>query len=437
MQKQQKKMIKLLLGLCFLAWTYADHEAGKSNLCIYHDTKYTCDCARTDENIILPPLSGHVFHISISNCKSIQIPTEFLVNTQGLRSMTFNNIESLVLQQRALSFPQLLSSTRLILEFNNVTIKEIQSHVFNGNIDEIAFTSSKIDVIRPFAFTSMGAYFIRFTDTMIGSVEPQAFKKFSLDQLEFTNSVFLTNLPSKSFYDIEIKDFLKISNTAFRTIYSMAFTSTLVSKMILSYNRFERLDGECFNISIGESVIIKNNTFGWTHPAAFRAISQSEEYYTRRSEKMDMRFTDNSIKQQNGPVALEFNKMFQLTPKNLYYLDDFDCQQSNKLNLNNNNNFFQSYSDTIYLKMKGSDSYTSVSDIVKQKCNYKNYWVYIGSGIAALILLALIILGIVIYLYMKKKKKQKLDVVMPEPRTYRETQIVLQIENAGLLKTDM
>lgn len=120
-------------------------------------------------------MDGNVFHVSIANCNNVVIVSNFLVNTYGLRSISFTNLRNLTLQQSALSFPQLLSSTRLIIDFNNVTIKEIQSHAFNGNIDEITFTSTQIDLIRPFAFTAFRdkAYFIKFIDTVFKLVEPQ------------------------------------------------------------------------------------------------------------------------------------------------------------------------------------------------------------------------------------------------------------------------
>lgn len=125
--------------------------------------------------IELPIMDGNVFHVSIANCNNVVIVSNFLVNTYGLRSISFTNLRNLTLQQSALSFPQLLSSTRLIIDFNNVTIKEIQSHAFNGNIDEITFTSTQIDLIRPFAFTAFRdkAYFIKFIDTVFKLVEPQ------------------------------------------------------------------------------------------------------------------------------------------------------------------------------------------------------------------------------------------------------------------------
>lgn len=70
-------------------------------------------------------------------------------------------------------------------------------------------------------------------------------------------------------------------------------------------------------------------------------------------------------------------------------------------------------------------------------CIKHYYWIYIVIGVAVLLILIALIVAIVCWHAAKKRKaKRKMDIIQPEPRTYKETQIVYQIENAGLLKTD-
>lgn len=70
-------------------------------------------------------------------------------------------------------------------------------------------------------------------------------------------------------------------------------------------------------------------------------------------------------------------------------------------------------------------------------CKEKSYTVYIVVGIIVLVIIAITIAVIVVMRIARKRRKRMLDVVLPESRTYKETQIVYQIENAGLLKTDL
>jgi len=72
-----------------------------------------------------------------------------------------------------------------------------------------------------------------------------------------------------------------------------------------------------------------------------------------------------------------------------------------------------------------------------EKCTEKSYLVY---GIVGIILLScaliVIIIGVIIYFHREKQKIIQARTISPEPRTYRETQIVMQVESHDLLKTD-
>lgn len=431
------KYVKILFGFCFFtsSWqAYAHPDGENMAICIYHDTKYTCDCAYSNEPIELPIMDGNVFHVSIANCNNVVIVSNFLVNTYGLRSISFTNLRNLTLQQSALSFPQLLSSTRLIIDFNNVTIKEIQSHAFNGNIDEITFTSTQIDLIRPFAFTAFRdkAYFIKFIDTVFKLVEPQAFKKFSVTKLEITNSLFINPLPTRTFYDVEVVENLSIGNTTFNGAFSRAFSFSAVSMLAFTHNQVEKFEGECFEIKIRDSVAVRNNTFTQIHPAIFREIEVTPDSM-QRSEKPEFRLIENIIHQTGDPVPIYISGNFQLVLGKLYFSTIVNCDQIRKIS---NLAFFKSHEDFIYLRFSENGNYLTYNQMLNIECKHSSNWLYVAIGVSCLLLLAVIVAGIVFY-FVRKKQKNKLDIIMPEPKTYRETQIILQIENAGLLKTDM
>lgn len=107
--------------------------------------------------------------------------------------------------------------------------------------------------------------------------------------------------------------------------------------------------------------------------------------------------------------------------------------------------FFRLHSDVIYFR-RDQDSSTTITDeqnqfvvlskLIETNCSKRSYWLYWLLGAIALVLLVLII-AVAIWMQMAKKRKLRKMVIIPEPRTYKETQIVYQIENAGLLKTDL
>lgn len=137
---------------------------------------------------------------------------------------------------------------------------------------------------------------------------------------------------------------------------------------------------------------------------------------------------------------IQFNSQFNILLSNLYIIKVYTC---NSIIIYKNNDFFKQYADRIYIRMPDfTDSedkyqYYTYSHIINHKCVEASYLLYIIIGVSILIIILMIILIVILIIWRRRRNIRKLNIVMPEPKTYRETQIVMQIENAGLLKTDM
>lgn len=86
------------------------------------------------------------------------------------------------------------------------------------------------------------------------------------------------------------------------------------------------------------------------------------------------------------------------------------------------------------------DEQTSISmtEILRDRCveEPKIYLSLIAVFVALIVLV--IVCGLVAYRYVHERRKlNELDIVAPDGKTYRETQIVFQVQNVGLLKTDL
>ncbi|XP_055846455.1 uncharacterized protein LOC129912282 [Episyrphus balteatus] len=418
-------------------WTSQDSGDGAYNnvSCIAHDTKYTCDCRNTNEYMTLPRLDGYVYQIEISNCKHMYVRPHALANIQGLRTVIFKKVENLILTSNALSFPIHTSNTPLYVEFKEVKIEIIESHAINGNIGEITFISSTIESIRPFAFTTLKDHSILFKmdGVKINNIEPQALKKFTIDQLEIVNSEFLSEVPSKVFYELEVLTFLRIQNVTFKKVHTRAFSFNVVKKLSVIGNKFDRTESEWITAQVRDRVLIKDNNFGTTSHIAFKAIEVSKE--VAFLERVELQFINNIVKFNNDPQALVFNDKIQLQITHLQYHNQFPCKELDKTQPKSP--FFRTYSENIYFHTKNNNQSLTLSKIIDVDCKEKSYLLYIILGIISLILIVIVITAIIVMRIVKKRRKRMLDVVLPESRTYKETQIVYQIENAGLLKTDL
>lgn len=155
---------------------------------------------------------------------------------------------------------------------------------------------------------------------------------------------------------------------------------------------------------------------------------------------MEFGFTSNLIQTIEHPMYFIVSPDFRLNIKQLKFTLPMTCSSALQLE---NNNFLRQFGDTVYFKLGSETSdtelkYYSLIDILTKECILTTK---IIAGIAAAVILLLILIivsGVFCYRYINERKKAtQLNIINPEGKTYRETQIMMQIENAGLLKTDL
>ncbi|XP_030378379.1 uncharacterized protein LOC115627003 [Scaptodrosophila lebanonensis] len=405
--------------------------------CIAHDTKVTCDCHDEDQAMFLPPLGGVAYKIEIRNCRALNVEPYALTDTIGLRTITFRQVDNLVLNKYALSY----ASKAIIVEFEQVNFKLIDSHAINGNIEEISFVGGRIELMQPFGLTTTkdSAILLRLDGVTIQRIESQAFKKFAVEQMLITNCHFLGDVQSKSFYELEVLRELSISNNQFQMVHSHAFSFKLISKLSLSNNRFTAVDGEWLEARIRDGVTLRDNDFGATSDIAFRSLTVHNDY--NLNERLELRFHNNTVQMATAvpPRPLIFNGRLALSLRQLRYDNTWPCGE---LDMNEQPpqpkaEFFRVHSEQILFRNDTNPSWTPLRRLISEQCQQRSHLAYIVMGGVALLLLLLLIVLVVCCLVNRRRKRRKMDVVQPEPRTYKETQIMYQIENAGLLKTDL
>lgn len=125
--------------------------------------------------MVLPQLHGAVFQVVIRNCRDLTVEPNALDNTEGLRKISFKQLQRLVLQQNALSVPRDASNKALIVDFEDVNFQLIASHAISGNIEEISFTRGRIEQMHPFGFTTIKdtAILLKLDGVTIQRIESQ------------------------------------------------------------------------------------------------------------------------------------------------------------------------------------------------------------------------------------------------------------------------
>lgn len=152
-------------------------------------------------------------------------------------------------------------------------------------------------------------------------------------------------------------------------------------------------------------------------------------YKGRQSQVLDLHFSSNSIESVENPFALLVTNDFHLRIFDLRIQESIDCAHFQS------NSFLLQHPDSIYFRYKSG--YSSIAQL-SNECATDTSTVIVYALIATPLLLLVIVGGVLLLRFLERRRQAtQMDIVMPEGKTYRETQIVMQIENAGLLKTDL
>lgn len=156
------------------------------------------------------------------------------------------------------------------------------------------------------------------------------------------------------------------------------------------------------------------------------------------SQPMEFLIRSNVIDATDFPIRFAVDQNdFILRIINLKFTTPIDCYDAEKMAPNT---FLREYGDTVYFRFGNStdDPYLSMVTIWDNACTLSSTMVAIISTAAVLTLTLIIAVTAVFYKFlMRRQRNRRLGLVVPDGKTYRETEIVFQIEHAGLLKSDL
>lgn len=81
--------------------------------------------------MVLPIMAGNIFQVKILNCKSLIVRQNTFADLSTIGRLSFTNIEDLIFESTALSFPaRRQPSNRVQIQFLNVIIQYITNFHF-------------------------------------------------------------------------------------------------------------------------------------------------------------------------------------------------------------------------------------------------------------------------------------------------------------------
>lgn len=374
--------------------------------------------------------------IIINGCARVYFLQDTARGLPQLRNIELTNIHHAYFMERSLAWNPYareleLSNPGLRISIKNSTVNEFASHAIKGRIDEILISESRINVIKPFAFSSLtGTKNIELANNVFDNIEIQAFKKFTTINFILRGGVIRT-LPSRFLSDVEVTNLLRVDGVTVKQASSVAFLVSGPKRVLIERSFIEHLDGDCFHVTTRGPITFRNNTIVFAEKGAFLGFNAELEV-TSVFGKQEL-FIDN-------------NTMTYLTPSSLKYNESSVTLRVDGLNLNTSctcelaeewKDMLSEQGGTLSCWYGLEDHYVSIPTYVDSRCGplKQNFWIFILVGVVAILLIGVMVVFFIVR--RENEKKKKVQIVMPDGKTYRETEFHIVVERAELLTTDL
>ncbi|KAM3968890.1 uncharacterized protein ACR2FA_001844 isoform 1-T2 [Aphomia sociella] len=402
-------------------------------------TRVTCNCTTNYEITLRPDgpyrVPATASAIIIDGCDRVQFLPDTARNLLYLRNVEIKNCKNVVVNERALAWSPFQREAEmnpgLRITFRNSTINEISSHAIQGRVDDIIISGSRINNLKPFAFSSLiGVKNLELSDNVYDSIEIQPFKKFSTLNFVLHGGVIGT-LPSRFLSNVEVTNLFRMENVMVKNINSLTFLVNSPKRVIIENNVINTLEGDGFHIVTRGPITFRNNTVNTVAKGSFHGFSVDWEIVSLMGRQELL--IDNNTLGDIVPSALIYNST-TLTLR----IDGLNLNQSCTCELAEEwRDIMSAQGGTFACWYSLENYYISLQSYVVSRCGEfkQTFWIYVVIGIVLVAVVAAIVI-IMIVRRENEKKKKKVQIVMPDGKTYRETEVHIIVERAELLSTD-
>lgn len=387
--------------------------------------------------------------VEINNCAEIVFENGCIADMKILRMIHLNHIGSIIFQKESMNWYGYLERTfseveerfditkpSLKISISNSNVTLISSQTFAGRINEIVFEAVTIDSIQPIAFGNLlQTEKIIFKNTTLKKIDVQALRKFSAENIEL-NGVTASEIPSRTFSELTVYQEFKIDNCNFGEVYSGSFSINNPKMFQVINSNISLLYGEAFKIVSRGSILFRNNIFGTINDGAFQGILLKKDEILNDVLFIFDSNTISSLSRYSLNIP-EFDVKFL----NVFLKEPCDCKA-----IDHKIKESAYYADIMCLN---DNSYMTLKYYKSNMCSViTNYYITIIIVCIVTTLLIVIVAALIFYyrfVYLRKKYGSKermknngnLSLIVPDGRTYRETELHVIVEKTDLLTTDL
>ena len=387
---------------------------------------------RPDGAYRVPPRATSII---INGCERVIFLSQTIRNLIQLRTIELRNIENMIISERALTWSPFPRDNEvnpgIKITIINSTLTEISSHAVQGQINDIVIRDSKIINLKPFAFSSLtGVKNIELSNNVYDKIEIQALKKFTTEKFKLKGGN-ARSLPSRFLSDVEVTNLFRMEGMTIKLLSSLTFLVSSPKRVLIESNIIETLEGDSFHISSRGPITFRNNTVTSISKGAFLGFSVDTEILSVVGRQEIL--IDNNTMTSVNPFSLLYNETsLSLRIDGLNLNTQCSCQLAEEWQV-----VLSHQKGIINCWYQLEAHYMSLPTFVNSRCGSfkQTFWIFVVVGVLIVILIAVVVIFFIVR--RENEKKKKMNVVMPDGKTYRETEFHIVVERAELITTDL
>nr|CAD7433456.1 unnamed protein product [Timema monikensis] len=378
--------------------------------------------------------------LRVENCTTVRVEKEALKGLSSLRQIELSHIPVLVLESYSFQWNEStilegVAPRGIEVRITNCSMTAVPSYTFKGRIESIVLTNVRILTVETFALASLhGTERVHIMGCEVETFQAQAFKKFSVQSLLLEGGRLGGTLPSRTIVDLEVHQEVLIRGVTFPELRSSALMLHSPLSFRMQDCRVGHMEGEALKVVARGPVILQNNEFESLDAGAFLGLSAPLGFVARHG-RQEFIFENNTVHNFVNRSLIVDGECFAPRFYRVYVKHTCSCEGLDTWDFQLTVKPFQEYNG--------------------YHCGYttRNLYVFIGVIVASLIgLLALAML--IIFLWRRRASHRdkewinipagddvnkggvapRIKMVVPDGRTYKETELHVIVERAEPIK---
>ncbi|XP_068620253.1 uncharacterized protein [Battus philenor] len=403
-------------------------------------TRVICNCTSSYDEVTLRPDGSYrvpstATAIIIDGCSKVLLLPDTIRGLIYLRKVEIRNVEHAVINERALVWSPFSRDSdmnpgiRIVIQ--NSTVNEIASHAVQGRINDIIISDSRINNLKPFSFSSLsGVKNIELNNNVFDTIEIQAFKQFATLNFVLRGGE-IGFMPSRFLSDVEVDNLFRMEGVTIKHLSSLAFLVNSPKRVLIESNIIDSLEGDGFHIMTRGPITFRNNTVKFLRKGAFFGLSVDIDVMSTLG-RQELLIDNNTVTNLN-PSSLIFNRTsLTLRVDGLNLNVTCSCELADQWR-----EVLKEQGGIVTCWYDLDSHYISLPTYVDSRCGSfkQNFWIYVVVGVLVVGIAATIAIFLIVRY--ENEKKNKLQIVLPDGKTYRETELHIVVERAELLTTDL